>query len=235
MTQMGCESEKSGPPIAHATERPNNTLMGKSATFLSDGDSQPAKTGAPRVAAARMSSHVLVVLSSTVNPKATPAPVIAANPAVTKKSPLGRAIVTASSSQQPQSRAAARPDCPKGTTTSGPSLALGNMGLDLYRHTFFVQPGPSGAQGTSQGRSPGPPCCRRPRIPRAILQGGSPAGKASGRHVHVLSVSTRHHCRHARAGHTPPGGPGRQRGAAPHPGAPRKQSGEGHRANVGAP
>ena len=43
MNQMGCESEKSGPSIAHATERPNNTLMGKSVTFLSGGDSEPAR------------------------------------------------------------------------------------------------------------------------------------------------------------------------------------------------
>ena len=45
MNQMGCGSEESGLSIADATERPNNTLMGKSATFLSGGDSEPASKG----------------------------------------------------------------------------------------------------------------------------------------------------------------------------------------------
>ena len=113
MTQMGCESEKSGPPIAHATERANNTLMGKSATFLSGGDSQPARGGyTPSVITATRTRYHVLELANTVKLDATPAPAIAANPAVTKKSPLGRAIVTASSSQQPQSRAVAWPDLP---------------------------------------------------------------------------------------------------------------------------
>ena len=99
MTQMGCESEKSGPPIAHATERANNTLMGKSATFLSGGDSQPARGGyTPSVITATRTRYHVLELANTVKLDATPAPAIAANPAVTKKSPLGRAIVTASSS-----------------------------------------------------------------------------------------------------------------------------------------
>ena len=99
MNQMGCGSEESGPSIAHATERPNNTLMGKSATFLSGGDSQPASRGyAPSVIAATRTKYHVLGLANTVKIDARPAPAIAANPAVTKKSPLGRAIVTASSS-----------------------------------------------------------------------------------------------------------------------------------------
>ena len=37
--------------------------------------------------------------------------------------------------------------------------------------------------------------------------------KPPGRHLHVLPGCPGYHCRHARAGHTPPGGPGRQCGA----------------------
>ena len=51
------------------------------------------------------------------------------------------------------------------------------------------------------------------RVSRELLARAGQA-EASRRHVHILSVSTRHDCRHTRAGHTPPGGPGRQRGAA---------------------
>ena len=99
MNQMGCESEESCPSIAHATERPNNTLMGKSATFLSGGDSEPARRGyTPTVTTATRTRYHMLALSNTVKLDATPAPAMAANPAVTKKSPLGREIVTASSS-----------------------------------------------------------------------------------------------------------------------------------------
>ena len=99
MNQMGCESEESGPSIAHATERPNNMLMGKSATSLSDGDSQPARRGyTPIVTTATRPRYHVLALANTVKLNAAPAPAIAANPAVTKKCPLGRAIVTASPS-----------------------------------------------------------------------------------------------------------------------------------------
>ena len=45
-------------------------------------------------------------------------------------------------------------------------------------------------------------------------QHGPGEAEASGRHVHDPPGCPGYHCRHARAGHTPPSGPGRQRGAA---------------------
>ena len=67
---------------------------------FSSGDDQPARKGktTSEITVIRIRSEVLVrlvVLSNTVKPNATPAPVMAASPAVTTEWPLGRAIVTA--------------------------------------------------------------------------------------------------------------------------------------------
>ena len=96
MNQIGSESEESGPWMAEAMERLTKTLIGKNATYIRRGDNQPARRGyTPSViTAARIRNHV-PALSNTVKPNETPAPAIAANPAVTMESPLGRAIVTA--------------------------------------------------------------------------------------------------------------------------------------------
>ncbi len=81
-------------------ERLASTPIGKNQACFSPGDNQPARRGdtASGIAVARMSSQVLVVLSNTVKPNATPVPVIAASSAVTKKWPLVRANVTKSPS-----------------------------------------------------------------------------------------------------------------------------------------
>ena len=87
--------------MAVAMERLASTPTGKNQACSSSGDNQPATTGddtASGIAVARMRSQVLVVLSSTVKPNATPAPVIAASPAVTTGWPLVRANVTKSPS-----------------------------------------------------------------------------------------------------------------------------------------
>ena len=59
--------------------------------------------------------------------------------------------------------------------------------------------------------------------------------EASVRHVHVLSGRTRHDCRHARAGHTSPGGPGRQRRAAARRPAPAGDPPGAQRAGIFSP
>ena len=85
--------------MAEAMERLTKTLIGKNATYIRRGDNQPARSGyAPSVTTATRTRYHVLALSNTVKIDATPAPAIAANPAVTKKSPLGRAIVTASPS-----------------------------------------------------------------------------------------------------------------------------------------
>ena len=78
--------------------------------------------------------------------------------------------------------------CPQPSNGIFPETGSANSSaavFDLYRHTFWCsrdhpapdRPGYQSTKGRSPGPRPsGPSCCGRPRIPRAILQGGSPAG-----------------------------------------------------------
>ena len=96
MNPMVSESGESGPSMAEATVRLPKMLMENNRTFIRCEDSHPARKGnGPSVITVRRMRSQVLALSNTVKPNATPAPVIAANPAVTKKSPLGRAVVTA--------------------------------------------------------------------------------------------------------------------------------------------